>query len=282
MSPSLRGAVPGLAVVAIALTLACAGPAPEAVPEVPGPAGFDLSAARIVDLTHAFDADTIYWPTSPSRFELEVLSEGVTPGGWFYSAKAFASPEHGGTHLDAPIHFYAARHTVDEIALERLVAPAVVIDVRSEASADPDYRFDLAGLDRFEAQHGPVPRGAVVFLWTGWDERWPDRTRYLGDDTPGDASKLHFPSFGPEAAARLVAERGVAAIGVDTASIDGGQAHDFPVHRIAAEANVPGIENLRGLGGVPAIGAWVVALPMKIRGGSGGPVRVVALVVDET
>jgi kynurenine formamidase len=263
-----------LSLVAGALSIACTRP----VPDAPQPVGFDLAAARAVDLTHAFDADTIYWPTAPSRFELAVLFEGITAGGWFYSAKAFASPEHGGTHLDAPIHFFAERQTVDEIPLARLIAPAVVVDVRAQASADADYALDLAALDAWEANHGTVPEGSIVLLWTGWDERWPDVARYLGDDTPGETSNLHFPSFGPAATARLVGERRVAAIGVDTASIDVGQAHAFPVHQITAEANVPGLENLTGLGDVPATGAWVVALPVKIRGGTGGPARVVALV----
>jgi kynurenine formamidase len=126
-------------------------------------------------------------------------------------------------------------------------------------------------------RHGPIAEGTIVLLRTGWSARWPDRKRYLGDDTPGDASRLHFPSYGAEAARILVADRKVAALGVDTASIDPGSAKDFPVHQIVAAANVPGFENLAGLDALPPIGAWVVALPMKIAGGSGGPLRAIAL-----
>jgi kynurenine formamidase len=208
---------------------------------------------------------------------MNVLSRGPTPGGYFYSANAFCTPEHGGTHLDAPIHFSASGQTLEQIPVEQLIAPAVVIDVSGKAAADPDYRLSADDVREWEAKHGEIPRGTIVLLRTGWGTRWPDRMRYFGDDKPGDASNLHFPSFGKEAAALLVKERNVAAIGVDTASIDHGPSRDFVVHQIAAAANVPGFENLANLEEVPEKGAWVIALPMKIAGGSGGPLRIVAL-----
>ena len=237
----------------------------------------DLERYRLVDLSHAFDESTLYWPTAPSRFVLERLSHGVTEAGYFYSANAFCAPEHGGTHLDAPVHFAEEAATVDQIAIERLVAPAVVIDVSSQAAEHPDYRLTRADLARFEERHGRVAAGSIVLLRTGWASRWPNALRYLGDDTPGDASDLHFPSFGEEAVAELL-ERGAVMLGVDTASIDHGPSSDFRVHRLAAAAGVPGLENLASLRDLPEVGAWLIALPMKIGGGSGGPVRVIALV----
>jgi kynurenine formamidase len=264
---------PLIVVTAAALMASCASVSSRQARSPP----VELGNARVVDLTHAYDERTLYWPTSPSSFELDVLSRGVTPGGYFYSANSFCTPEHGGTHLDAPIHFSASGRTLDEIPVEQLVAPAVVIDVSGKAAADPDYRLSAADVRAWEAEHGEIPRGAAVLMRTGWGARWPDRLRYFGDDAPGAASNLHFPSFGKEAAELLVNERGVAAIGVDTASIDHGPSKDFIVHRIAAEANVPGFENLANLESVPAKGAWVIALPMKIAGGSGGPLRIVAL-----
>lgn len=238
----------------------------------------DLSRVRMVDLTHAFDSATLYWPTAPSSFVLERLSYGDTEGGYFYAANAFSSPEHGGTHLDAPIHFGRDRLTSDEIPLERLIAPAVVIDVSSKAAAEPDYRLTRNDVEQFEAEHGRIAAGSIVLLRTGWSARWPNRKAYLGDDTPGDASRLSFPSFGEDAARLLVEERRVAAIGADVASIDYGRSTDFIVHRLAAARDVYGLENLTNLEALPAVGATVIALPMKIAGGSGGPVRVVALV----
>ena len=237
----------------------------------------DLEHYRLVDLSHAFDESTLYWPTAPSRFELERLSHGVTPGGYFYSASALCTPEHGGTHLDAPIHFAEGAASVDEVPLERLMAPAVVIDVSSQAAEDPDYRLTSADLTAFEERHGRIARGVIVLLRTGWASRWPDARGYLGDDTPGDASGLHFPSFGEDVVADLL-ERGAAMLGVDTASIDHGPSSEFRVHRLAAAAGVPGLENLAALEELPEVGSWLIALPMKIGGGSGGPVRVIALV----
>jgi kynurenine formamidase len=275
----LGGLLVGVLAASLVGAVGCARvsePPPQTVPE-PG-AIFDLAAAEIVDLSHAYGDDTLYWPTSPSKFEFEVLAYGMTPGGFFYSANSFSTPEHGGTHLDAPIHFAREGWTADEIPLARLIGPAVVIDVSAKAAADPDYRLDPEDLFAWETDHGLVPEGAIVLLRTGWSARWPDALAYLGDDTPGDASNLHFPGYGEEAARTLVEQRRVAVLGLDTASIDHGPSTDFIVHQVANGANVAGLENLTNLDRVPDTGAWVLALPMKIAGGSGGPARVVALV----
>lgn len=238
----------------------------------------DLQHARIIDLTHPFDERTIYWPTSPSSFQLTRLHYGTTEAGYFYAANTFCAPEHGGTHLDAPIHFAEGRLTVDQIPVRQLIGRGVVLDVSRQAAADPDYRLSVADVRRWEVQHGEVPEGAIVLLRTGWGKWWGDRKRYLGNDTPGDAAHLHFPSYGKEAAEFLVKVRKIAAVGVDTASIDYGPSKDFMVHQIVNGANVPGLENIANLEALPEIGAWVIALPMKIAGGSGGPLRIVAVI----
>jgi len=257
---------------------ACTVETPQTDATAAQPAGIDLARARYVDLTHAFDTTTIYWPTSPTRFDLDTLSWGVTPGGYFYSAFTLSTPEHGGTHLDAPIHFADGGHTADQVPLERLIAPAIVIDISEAAAADPDYRLTAADVAAWEAGHGTIPAGAAVLLRTGWSRRWPDRAAYLGDDTPGDASNLHFPSYGEDAARMLVEQREVGALGADVASIDYGASTDFIVHQIAMARNVPGLENLTALDQLRETGAWIIALPMKIAGGSGGPLRAVAIV----
>jgi kynurenine formamidase len=242
------------------------------------PPAVDVARHRLVDLTHALNARTLYWPTATTGFQLQQLAFGDTPGGYFYSSFAFAAPEHGGTHVDAPIHFHRGGLSADQLPLEQLIGPAVVIDVRAKAAADADYRLTMDDVAAWEKAHGRIPRGAFVLLRTGWGLRWPDAKAYFGDDTRGDASKLHFPSFGVEAARVLVQQRRVAALGADVASIDYGPSTDFMVHRVAAAAGVIGLENLARLETLPARGATIIALPMKIEGGSGGPVRVLALV----
>lgn len=256
-------------VVAIALVGAACRTAP--------PPAADFTSYRMVDLTHPFGPRTLYWPTSPSAFDLDTLSHGQTPTGYFYAAYALSTPEHGGTHLDAPIHFSASGRTADAVPLEQLIAHAVVIDIRTKASQDSDYQLTRDDVIAWERTNGTIPRGAIVLLRTGWSTRWPNARTYLGSDTPGDASNLHFPSYGPEAARLLVEERGVGALGADVASIDHGPSRDFQVHQIAAAANVIGLENLTNLDQLPETGAYVIALPMKIQGGSGGPLRAVAL-----
>jgi kynurenine formamidase len=282
MSPALarrRGTGARLAVCLLVVATAVVAPiaTSAAPPSSSPPAAPDLRTARVVDLTHAFDERTPYWPTATHGFQLEKLHYGKTEAGFFYSAYGFCAPEHGGTHLDAPIHFAEKGWTADQVPVARLVRPAVVIDVVAAASADPDHRLTLAELTAWETRHGRIPEGAIVLLRTGWSARWPDKKRYLGDDTPGDASRLHFPSYGPESARWLVTERKVAALGVDTASIDHGPSKDFAVHQLVAAANVAGLENLTGLEALPPTGAWIIALPMKIAGGSGGPLRAIAL-----
>ncbi|HEY7729070.1 MAG TPA: cyclase family protein, partial [Candidatus Eisenbacteria bacterium] len=184
---------------------------------------------------------------------------------------------HGGTHLDAPAHFAEGANSADEVPLSRLIAPGIVIDVTARAAADADYRLTVADVKAWESRNGAVPAGSIVLLRTGWSARWPDRKRYLGDDTPGDASRLHFPGFGKEAVELLVRDRKIGVLGIDTASIDHGPSTDFAAHQVGAPANVPNLENLTRLDQLPETGAWIVALPMKIGGGSGGPLRAVAL-----
>ena len=247
-------------------------------PAVAAAQAVDVARYRVVDLTHAFGPSTLFWPTVATGFTHEQLSYGPTPGGWFYSAYTYAGPEHGGTHLDAPIHFDKDGTTSDRIPVEQFIGPAVVIDVTAQAAKNPDYRLTRADVTDWESRHGRIPRGAIVVLRTGWAARWPDAKRYFGDDTPGDASRLHFPSYGEDAARLLVTERQVAALGADVASIDYGASRDFIVHRIAAAAGVLGLENLANLSALPASGATLITLPMKIDNGSGGPLRAIALV----
>ena len=240
-------------------------------------AGLSFADLELVDLSWSYGEDTLFRPTAMQKFDLKEVAYGISDGGYLYSAYDFCAPEHGGTHLDAPRHFSENGWTSEAIPLDRLLTPAVVLDISAEASADRDYRLTVGDVEAWEAEHGEIPAGSTVYLRTGWGERWPDAMRYLGDDTVGDATKLHFPSYG-EAAARLLVERGVAALGIDTASIDYGASEDFIVHQVVNGANVIGLENVANLERLSPTGAWTVALPMKIENGSGGPVRILGLV----
>jgi kynurenine formamidase len=255
----------------------CHGHTPSPTPPVQGGGSFPTSGGRLVDLSHSFDRKTIYWPTSPKGFQLEQLSYGTTAGGYFYAANSICTDEHGGTHLDSPIHFAEGKSTTEAIPLARLIAPAVVIDIRDEAASNADALLDPSDIDAFEKAHGAITAGTIVLVRTGWSSRWPDRKAYMGDDKAGDWSNLHFPGIS-KAGARALVARHIAAVGIDTASIDHGPSKDFIAHRVLLGADIPAFENVASLDSLPPRGAVVIALPMKITGGSGGPLRIVAWV----
>jgi kynurenine formamidase len=233
---------------------------------------------EMIDLTWTLDETTLAWPTSPG-FRLETQFEGVTDAGFFYLSHVFHGPEHGGTHIDAPIHFYEGRHATDEIPLDRLIGPGVTIDVTKACAEDRNHLVGLADFEAWEADNGPMPEGAIVLLRTGFGAFWPDRERYMGTAElgPDAVPKLHFPGLDPASVDWLVGERRIRAIGLDTPSIDYGQSTTFPAHVALFENNVPAFENVANLEQLPPSGYTVIALPSKIGGGSGGPLRIIAL-----
>ena len=237
-----------------------------------------IPAGVIVDLSYPFDATTVYWPTA-EIFHLEKDFEGTTDKGFYYSAYRYAGAEHGGTHIDSPVHFAKGRNTVDEIPLEQLMGQAIIVDVTNQCARDRDYLVTEADLINWERQNGPIPSGAILFLRTGFGRFYPDRKRYLGTEERGAAAvaNLHFPGLHPNAARWLVRNRSIKAIGLDTASIDYGQSTLFESHRILFDKNIPAFENVANLHRLPVKGFSVIALPMKIKGGSGGPLRIVAV-----
>ena len=258
------------------LLTACTQPAPPPPSNTAAPPVFP--AGRLVDLSHTYDATTVFWPTAET-FRLDKVSDGITPGGYYYAANNFCSSEHGGTHLDAPVHFAQGKQTVDQIPIEKLIGPAYVVDVGTASEADPDYQVSVADIERTERASGRIPSDAIVLLRTGFSKRWPDAQKYLGTGERGDAAarQLHFPGLHPDAARWLVANRTFKAIGIDTASIDYGPSTAFETHRVLYEQNIPAFENLAALDALPPTGAFIVALPMKIGGGSGAPLRAVAI-----
>jgi kynurenine formamidase len=238
-----------------------------------------VPAGTIVDLSYPFDASTVYWPTAET-FQLEKDFEGITEQGYYYSAYRYSAAEHGGTHIDAPVHFAEGRNTVDEIPLEQLMGPGIVVDVTSQCAKNADYLITESDFRNWEQRHGKIGAGTIVLLRTGFGEFYPDRKRYLGTDQRGAAAvaNLHFPGLHPDAARWLTENRRIKAIGLDTASIDRGQSKLFESHRTLFAKDIPAFENVANLDKLPAMGFSVIALPMKIKGGSGGPLRIVAVI----
>ncbi|MCP9456068.1 MAG: cyclase family protein [Nitrospira sp.] len=243
--------------------------------------GYDWNGVRLVDLTHAFGGETIVWPTE-QEFRLIIQQAGETEGGYYYASNRIEMPEHGGTHVDAPVHFSRGGRTVDQIPLEELVGPAVRVDVKSQCANDRDYRTTVQDFVQWEAEHGRIPDRAIVLVETGYGRYWPSREQYLGTAQRGvdGVRALRFPGLHPEAAQWLVRERRVKAVGIDTASIDDGQSTTFATHVILLSHQVPVFENLANLDRLPARDFSVIALPMKIAGGTGGPLRIIAVIAQ--
>jgi kynurenine formamidase len=237
---------------------------------------FGIDESKVVDLTYTFDERTVNWPTA-KPFQWEREAWGVSPGGYWYTSGRYAASEHLGTHLDSPIHFGEGKLTADALPVTRLIGPAVVIDVRSQSSHDRDYRVSVEDVQGWERTNGPIPEGAIVLFRTGWGSYWPDKKIYLGTDTPGDVANLHFPGLSQPVAELLAQQRKVDGVGIDTASIDPGPSKDFMAHRILNGANIYALENVANLEKLPSKGATLIALPMKIGGGTGAPARIIAI-----
>ena len=232
--------------------------------------GIPTGKTRVLDLSYAISDKLVPWPGDGKFFEAKVNATIEKDG---YFTRSFWMLEHYGTHMDAPAHFSPGKTTVDQIPVKQLFGPAVVIDVRTESAKDTDYLLPAARVEDWEKRHGRIPDGAIVLLRTGWASRWPDVKRYRNQDAAGT---MHFPGFSIEAA-KLLIERKVSGLGCDTLSIDNGASKDFAVHHLSLGAGLYHLENLADLSELPETGAFLIAAPIKLEGGSGGPVRVFAL-----
>ena len=235
-----------------------------------------MPKGQVVDMTYPFDKQTLYWPHN-KPFQWEKTSWGPNHEGHWYASANFSASEHGGTHLDAPIHFAQGGLSVDQIPPSNLMGDAIVLDIREKVNSNPDYTLQLTDIEEWESRHGRIPPKSVVLLLTGWGQYWPNPAQYFGSQTPSDPHSLHFPAFSKISAEFLVKERNISGIGVDTASIDPGQSRDFSVHQIIASSNAFALENVANLEQLPPTGTWLIALPMKIKGGTGAPVRILGI-----
>jgi len=229
---------------------------------------------RVIDLSYALSDKLVPWPGDAKAFEAKVNAT-VEKNGYF--TRSFWMLEHYGTHMDAPAHFPPGTTTVDKIPVEKFFAPAVIVDVRNESERNPDYQLTVKRIEAWEEKHGTIPAGATVVLRTGWATRWPDAARYRNQDANGT---MHFPGFSLDAA-KLLLQRKISGLGCDTLSIDPGNSKDFPVHHLVLGADAFQLENLADLKDLPEAGAFLIAAPIKLEGGSGGPVRVFALLMEK-
>jgi kynurenine formamidase len=261
-------------VLVFIVAIACSEPVKEkSLPEV-------LAMGNWIDLSYDFSDKTLYWPNNPTGFKLDTQFNGTTPGGYYYSSNAFHAPEHGGTHIDAPVHFAKGNWSVDEIPLQQLLGEAVVIDVSANVNNNADYQVTVADVEAWEKQNGRIPDNAILLFKTGWGKYYPDASKYLGTPEKGQeaVARLHFPAVHPDLAAWLIKNRKIKALGIDTPSVDYGQSKDFKTHQILYAENILGFENIANMDKLPATGAYIIALPMKIKSGTGGPLRIIAWV----
>jgi len=238
-----------------------------------------LSTGRWIDLGYDFSEKTIYWPTAEG-FRFDTVFDGITPAGFYYSAFNFCAAEHGGTHLDAPVHFAKDKWPVDQIPLEQLTGKAVVINVSEKALKDRNYQVRVEDIERWEKENNRIPDNSILLFYTGFGAYYPDAVKYLGTVERGQdaVAKLNFPGIHPDAASWLVKNRKIKAVGLDVASVDYGQSKDFKTHQVLYNQNIPGFENLTNLDKLPAKGSFIIAMPMKIKNGSGAPLRIIAWV----
>lgn len=232
----------------------------------------------VIDMTFPFAGESIYWPTD-KPFTPTSVFKGTSDGGWWYASNQYAASEHGGTHVDAPIHFAEKGRTVGQVPLQEWIGPAVKIDVANKSLANRDYQLTVEDILAWEKKHGPIPSGAWVVMQTGIDGNfYPNRKEVLGTEKTGTAgvAELHFPGFSAEAVAFLLAKREITGIAIDTPSIDPGNSKDYMVHRKLCAAQKLALENIANLEKIPEAGAMLYVIPMFIKDGTGAPARVFA------
>jgi len=238
------------------------------------------SKEELLDMTYPYDENTIYWPTAKS-FKLEKVSWGITEGGWWYASNEFSASEHGGTHVDAPIHFAEKGRTIEQIPLEEWIGPAVRLDVTEKCEKNRDYLLIVDDINNWERKYGKIPDGAWVIMYTGIDTKYyPDKKKVLGTDKKGEEAipELSFPGFSPESVKFLIEERNITGIAIDTPSIDYGKSKEFKVHQVLCGADRLALENIANLDKLPPSGATLYVIPMPIKQGTGAPARVFAII----
>lgn len=257
--------------VSLSLLMTACQQQPEGVAQSPEP--------KLLDMTYPFNDGSIYWPNA-TPFKLKKGDWGITSAGYWYASNEYSAAEHGGTHVDAPIHFAQGGRTIEQIPLEEWIGPAVKIDVTGPCSQDRDYLLTVGDIKNWEQKHGTIPEHAWVIMYTGIGTKYyPNKEKVLGTAKTGEAAipELHFPGFSPESVQFLTTERDITGIAIDTPSIDYGQSKEFKVHQILFAADKVALENIANLNQLPESGATLYVMPMLIEEGTGAPARVFAV-----
>jgi kynurenine formamidase len=231
-----------------------------------------IELGKIMDLTHTLSPEFPVFPVPGLTFPIKITAiarleiVGVFANKWELI-------EHNGTHIDAPCHFIAKTQTLEQLPLRSLIVPAAVIDISARARKDADSAVTIDDVKAWEKQHGRLPRGSGVFMYSGWDAKVGDPQAYLGTDR---SNTLHFPGFAENTCDFLVKERDISGVGVDTLSLDIGPEKEYKAHKALFRANKWGIECVANLSRIPPSGATVFVGATKVKGGSGGPARLIA------
>lgn len=262
---TLRHAISRRGIVAAAATFAATALAPSTSVAAPRP------FRRTVDLTHTMSADFPTFDGAPG-IDMRKIKDLNKDG---YSLYQWQLNEHSGTHLDAPVHFSETGASVEQIPADTLVVPLAVVNVADKAAKDPDYQLSRSDLAAWERRHGRLPDQCCVAMNSGWARHVGDKAKYVGKDTGG---VMHFPGIGPDAVVWLIKQRKVAGLAVDTLSLDHGASKDFKTHVMWLPSGRWGLENVANLDRVPAVGATLVVGLAKVKGATGGPARLFALI----
>lgn len=236
-------------------------------------------AVRYIDLSYEVDANIPYWP-SLGPYQMDVLNNGTTEGGYWFQLERISTSTHYGTHLDAPCHFSKGRWSVEQIPLDRLISTGVMVDVSEKALKDSDYQVTVEDLQEWEKRHGELPHGCILLIRTGWSKHWPNKSLYTGTDT-NDTTKLHFPGVSPQAAEWIAMHRNISGLGIEALSIDRGQERNLTSHRILAARNVYNLENVADMSELSYNGFMLHVMPAKLKGASGAPCRIIASIPDD-
>jgi kynurenine formamidase len=233
-------------------------------------AGAPFGFSRVVFLSHVLAPCTPVFPGDPPV----TIEAAATVASHGYYLQRVAYGEQAGTHWAAPAHFHPGELAADALAPADFFCPAAVVDARAEAARDPDFALGVDALRRFEDAFGRIPERAAVLLWTGYDARWHEQAAYLGTDESGG---MHYPGFSEAAARWLIGHRGIGALGTDTMGVDPGADTAFRANRLLLRGHRIHLENLCGLGQLPALGGWIVVGGVRVSGGSGSPATVFGL-----